>query len=227
LTLAQANQTLLISVAVDRRSSRETVETASSVPELVKAFVGVHPSEAAKEADLTWLGSALDSATGVGEIGLDPKYSETGPRSPQRRAFEVQLEKAEIARKPVLVHTRGAEREEMEVLSDYGPSSVLLHWFEGEGLLGSASNRGYFVSFGPALVYSRKLRRMARAVDRRLVVTETDGPIAFGPLRGSRGPSLIPSVVFALAETWGVGFDEARETVLENAIRFLGLAGKG
>jgi Tat protein secretion system quality control protein TatD with DNase activity len=68
---------------------------------------------------------------------------------------------------------------------------------------------------------------MASAAEKSLVLTETDAPVAYGPLGEAAGPSLIPSVVFKLAELWGVSFDEAREITVRNAARFLGASEKG
>jgi Tat protein secretion system quality control protein TatD with DNase activity len=68
---------------------------------------------------------------------------------------------------------------------------------------------------------------MASRCEPGQVLSETDSPVAFEPLGGAHGPSLIPSVVFKLAELWRMSFEEAREIVCQNAYRFLGEAGKG
>ena len=131
----------------------------------MKAFVGVHPSEAGRDEDLNWFESALEGASGAGEIGLDPKYSPLGPQGPQTRAFQAQLAAAERAGKPVQVHSRGAERACLDVLSSFKTRSLLMHWFEGEEFVRDLRDRGYFVSFGPALLYSKKLQRIASSYD--------------------------------------------------------------
>jgi TatD DNase family protein len=224
---ARATQTLLISQGTGRESSVRSVTLARSHPEVVRAFVGVHPSEAEKEPDLGWFEDALRGADGAGELGLDPKYSPAGPGSLQRKTFEAQLSVASTLGKPVQVHSRGSEKDCLELLSAYSLPRVLMHWFEGEALAKEVVDRGYFVSFGPALLYSNRLRRVASSLDPRLVLTESDGPVAFAPVRGAEGPSLIPSVVFELARIWKTGFEEAREVVLKNGLRYLGSAGKG
>ena len=193
----------------------------------MKAFVGVHPSEALKTTDLSWLAQDLRRATGIGEIGLDPKYSEMGRGSPQMKTFLAQLEVAQAGSKPTQVHSRDAERECLDVLGGFALPSVLLHWFQGEGLLQDVVERGYYVSFGPSLLYSKKLQRMAMGSPHGQVLVETDSPVPFGPLGGVHGPSLVPSVVFKLSELWGQGFEETRGVVTVNSMRFLGLREKG
>ena len=208
-------------------TSIEAVRAAAHQPERIRAFIGTHPSEAAREQDLDWLEGSLEASSGVGEIGLDPKYSGIGPESLQREAFTRQLDAARKERKPVQVHSRGAERECLEILETNGPRSVLMHWFQEETLLTNVVDRGYFISFGPALVNSKKLQRMAVRCDPRSVLTESDSPVSYGPMGGVHGPSLIPSVVFKLAELWGHPFEETRILTTENALRYLGPTKKG
>jgi len=227
LALARATETLLLTCGVDRGTSLVALKQAEAFPSVVKPFVGVHPSEVLKNPSLVWLGPALALASGIGEIGLDPKYSEKTPGSPQMKAFLAQLEAARASKKPVQVHSRNAERECLDVLGGFALDRVLMHWFQGEGLAREVLDRGYFVSFGPSLLYSKKLQRMALRCPHGQVLTETDSPIPYGALGGAHGPSLIPSVVFMLSELWGERFEDTRVGLAGNAMRFLGLPEKG
>ena len=224
---AAANHTLLLSCGIDGETSRATLQLARAFPETVRAFVGVHPSEAAGAKPLRWLGGALEKASGLGEVGLDPKYSEKGAKSDQMKVLLAQLQTAERHRRPVQVHSRDAERECLDALGGFRLGPVLMHWFQREELLSETLGRGYFVSFGPALLYSRKLQRMAGKCDPGQVLTETDSPVSYTPLGGISGPSLLPSVVFKLAELWDHRFEDARATVAGNAMLFLGEPEKG
>ena len=217
----------LVSSGVNRDTSVRTLNIAKENLQTVSVFVGTHPSNAVKEPDVSWLRGALDRAVGVGEIGLDPRYSSVDDGGTQSRVFEAQLAEAERAGKPVQVHSRGAEERCFRALSGFRLKSVLMHWFQSQELAPIGSDRGYFVSFGPSLVYSKRLQKMAFGLEKSLVLTETDAPVPYQPLAGALGPSLIPSVVFALARLWRVGFEEARITILTNGLRYLGLSGKG
>ena len=226
LDFAEATETLLLACGVDRPSSAVALKLASE-SNAVRAFVGIHPSEAVKAKDTSWLRREVARAAGVGEIGLDPKYSSVGSRGAQMRVFLEEVGLAEKARKPLQIHSRGAERACLDLLEGFGLRSVLMHWFQEEGELRRVMDHGFYVSLGPSLLYSKRLQRIARSADRGLVLTETDSPVSYDPLGGVHGPSLVPSVVFRLAELWGIPFDETRETVGGNAMRFLGAAEKG
>ena len=99
----------------------------------------------------------------------------------------------------------------------------MMHWFEGqtEQAIQRVVSRGYYVSFGPALLYSKRIRRLAERIPEELVLAESDGPVAFSALGGTGGPDIIPSVLFGLAETRGRDFVEMEERVEENAHRYL------
>ena len=96
-----------------------------------------------------------------------------------------------------------------------------MHWFEGEDELEEVASRGYYVSIGPAVLYSRKLRRIAARMPFDKLLTESDGPIAFKAIEGGSGPGLMPSVLFAIAEVKGISFLDASETVDANLRRYL------
>lgn len=221
------NGLLMFAVSVDEKSSSRNLALAKGNNEWVRAFVGVHPSEAGKVGDIEWLEDRLREATGLGEVGLDPKYSVTGRGSRQSQVFEAQLTAAERRGKPVQVHARGTESACLGALARFKLPGVLLHWFEGEEHAKEVQGRGYFVSFGPALIYSRKLQRAAASIERNLVLTETDGPVPFRPFGGAEGPLLVPSVVFRLSQIWSTSFEEAADTVFLNGLRYLGVSGKG
>ncbi len=224
--LAQATGTFLLTCGTDRRTSLEALAQAASNP-LVRPFVGVHPSEALKERSLGWVPKSLARAAGLGEVGLDPKYSAVGPRSVQMKTYLTQLTEAARMGKPVQVHSRGAENVCLGALVEAGLKRVLMHWFQSEPDLPRVLDSGYFISFGPSLLYSKKLQRMAARCDPSQVLTETDFPVGYEPLGRARGPSLVPSVVFRLAEAWGISFEEAREVTTRNVMLFLGSGEKG
>lgn len=226
LEFAMATHARLFACSTDEASSRLTVRVARQNPELVSAFVGVHPSEAETQPRIGLFQALLVEASGAGEIGLDPKYSDVGAGSPQRNIFREQLEKAEAANKPVQVHSRNAEEVCLDELGTHRLPSVLLHWFSGESELGRAEQGGYYVSFGPALLESRKLQRMAAQYSEDLILVESDGPVTFSSLGGADGPLLAPSVVFKLAEVKGVSFEEMAETTARNASAYLAAPGK-
>jgi len=222
ITLARGSNILLYSNSTNLRDSDRNLELAKNYPDLIKAFVGVHPSDAGKGLDEEELESLSRDATGIGEVGLDPKYSAATEGSAQLRIFRLQLKLAETLGRPVQVHSRGAGEACLDNLESFTPPSVLLHWFEGSELAPRAAAKGYYVSFGPAILYSKKLAGIAKGYPRNLILTESDAPVTYSPLgEAVSGPSLIPTVVFCLSQLLGLDFAEMARTVSENSRRYL------
>jgi TatD DNase family protein len=211
----------LASVTVSAAEAATNFRLREENPSTVRCFLGVHPSEAvAARGDLEKLGALWKEADGVGEVGLDPKYSEISPGSDQMDLFKAQVAVAERLKKPLQVHSRGAEDECLDVLEGHSLRSLLMHWFEGEDSVARVLSGERFVSFGPAILYSKKLLRIAKRCPPEVVLAESDGPVAFGALGGAEGPGLIPSVAFKLAEVWGKSLDEALLQLSLNERRF-------
>jgi len=220
--LARGAKIVLYSASTDLPDSERNLELARKSPDLIKAFVGVHPSEAGKGFEEEELESLSRHATGIGEVGLDPKYSAVAEGSAQLRIFRVQLELAERLGRPVQVHSRDAEQACLENLESFDPPSVLLHWFQGSEVAPKAAAKRYYVSFGPAILYSKKLAGIARSYPSDLILTESDAPVTYSPLgEAVSGPSLIPSVVFFLSQLLGLDFAETASMVSENSRRYL------
>ncbi len=222
-----SSEAVLLACGVDRKTSERVVAASAGNPGTLHPFVGLHPSEAEKDKDLSWVAPMLERASGLGEVGLDPSYSSTGEGSAQLNAFRYQLQAAEAAKVPVQVHSRGAEAQAIEVLGSFRTGPLLMHWLESEDVLPAVVRRGYFVSFSPALLYSKKLQRLARRCDPAFTLVESDSPVAYAPLGGVHGPALVPSVAFGLAEIWGISPVEAISVTSANALRYLGADSKG
>jgi TatD DNase family protein len=216
----------LLSCTVAPAQAELNVRLADENHGTVWCFLGVHPSDAPEgvpvsSGDPFW--KLLERCDGIGEIGLDPKYSTTDEKSAQMKWFVAQLAAAEKLDKPVQVHSRGSEKECLDILGTFRLPSVMMHWFEGQAdeAVHRVVSRGYFVSFGPALLYSKRIRRLAERIPEERLLTESDGPVAFGALGGIGGPDAIPSVLFGLAEVRGRSFDEMGIRVEENSGSFL------
>lgn len=228
LSEAKATGKTLIAVAVDAETSALNLRIKDEVGETVKPFIGVHPWSSQKEGLDSLSRANLDAArfAGVGEVGLDRRYAKDEDEyRRQKEVFESMLTLAERLQKPVSVHSRGSVDDVLSTLSAYDLKGVALHWFAGApGQLSEACDRGYFISYGPAVVYSKKIQRLAFNTPVNLILTETDGPVAFAAAFQNRPalPAFIPSVVYALSTLHRLDFEDMRRTILSNTARYLG-----
>ena len=134
------------------------------------------------------------------------------------------LEVASRIGKPVSVHSRGRIREVYDVLSSYD-LRVHMHWFEGtHEELEEGMDRDYYFSYGPPIVYSKKLANLAKGTRQDRLMLETDSPVRYAACFESResSTSMIASVYFRAASLLGMGLPELEVRMLANASTFLG-----
>jgi TatD DNase family protein len=219
---------VVLAVSIDTATSEATLKLAHGHPGHIVPFIGIHPAEveeAPLKEFLAFYEQVKGSASGIGEVGLDPTYGGEEHYRLQRKVFHAHLELAERDQKPLSIHIRRVYDELLDILSTYRLQGVLLHWFQGEPRhLERAAELGYYFSFGPSLLYSKRMRRLASRAPRDRVLTETDGPVRFRGCFGGRValPTFLPSVVYALAGLWGTSYDEVVRQVYHNLTAYLG-----
>jgi TatD DNase family protein len=218
----------LVSVSVDFETSLKSIKLAEESPGMIIPFIGVHPQMAEKtniNSLQRFINQQKDSTVGFGEIGLDRRLDSTDDISvSQRTVFKVQLEAAEKLCKPVSIHSRGTLTEILETLPSYRLRGVLLHWFAGNVKeLSDATSRGYYASFGPALVYSKGKKRLAASMPSEYILTETDGPVHFGSCFNGHTalPAFLPSVLFALSSALNMSYDDTVTLIQGNSEKYL------
>jgi TatD DNase family protein len=155
----------------------------------------------------------------VGETGLD-FYRDYAPREAQLRLFVAQLDLASEVRLPVVVHSRAADEATARALAEFD-GIVVMHCFSSPGLLATALDRGYYVSFAGNLTYPKAedLRRAATRVRAERLLVETDCPyLAPQPLRGRPNePAYVVHTARALAQARGEDADELNARIEANA----------
>ena len=223
--------TQLLSNAVDYDTSLETISLAKQYGHSVLAAVGLHPSTVVNKgnSDQDKFEDLLDEhgryVSAIGEIGLDGKYTQDeGKTRLQKETFRFFLGLAERKRLPVVIHSRLALDDVLDDLSRFDPPRVLLHWYDGPTQkLKLIQDRGYLISIGPSLLYSKRIAEIARASDLSIILTETDGPVSYhGSFEGKMTqPSFVIDVVKKIAETKSMNVETVRETILNNFRRLI------
>ena len=222
----------LLSNPIDYESSIATIKLAKQYPDRVLAAVGVHPSTATRTNELhleefnELMEANREHVRAVGEIGLDGKYSQDeAVKDRQRATFRFFLDLAEKTQLPVTVHSRQAVDETLDILANFHIPKVLLHWYDGPvENLQLMKERGYFISVGPALLYSRRISEITIAADIGTLLTETDGPVIYRGLGGERltKPSLVIDVVRKIAELKAMSQEAVKAAIQRNFDLYLG-----
>jgi len=202
---------------------------AENFPE-VWCSVGVHPHEAEKEL-LTDAGPLLaetrhPKVVGIGETGLD-YYYEHSPRAPQIANFRAHIDAARRAGLPVIVHTRDADDDTIDMLEEEmgkGAFTGLIHCFTGtQRLADAALALGLSISVSGIATFknSAALRDVLKSVPLERLLVETDAPfLAPVPHRGKTNePAFVVHTARMLAELKGVSEAELAVATTENFFR--------
>ncbi len=190
----------------------------------IYATIGVHPHDASKATEETF--GRLRELTrhpkvlAIGEIGLDYHY-DFSPRDVQREVFERQLDLAREAGKPIVIHTREAWEDTLEVFRARWQGEGIMHCFTGdERQAREALDLGFYLSFGGVLTFPKAeaLREAARMAPEDRILVETDCPyLAPVPHRGKRNePAFVAETARRLAEVRGCTPEAIAETTTRN-----------
>ncbi len=220
----------LIVLALGDRAEEERASRVARMWPEARFATGVHPHEARRFADRP---GALDGAfraameempglRALGEIGLDYHYN-FSPPDLQRSVFREQVRLARETGLPVVVHTREAEDDTIEILEREAPGGLkgVLHCFTGtERLARWALDFGLFISFAGIVTFPKaaSLRQVARLVPASRLLVETDSPyLAPAPNRGKRNePAMVTKVLDCLSGVRGEKVEDLDAAVTAN-----------
>jgi len=188
------------------------------------ATVGVHPHDASKAVDESFdrLRDLLahPKVLALGEIGLDYHY-DFSPRDTQRAVFVRQIELAREAGIPIVIHTREAWTDTLQILRENYSGAGIFHCFTGgPAEAREALDLGFHLSFGGVLTFPKAepVREAARLTPQDRLLVETDAPyLAPVPHRGKRNePAFLVDTVRKLAEIRGTSPEELAAVTTRN-----------
>jgi TatD DNase family protein len=189
----------------------------------VYAALGIDPHqagtpEAGRVGELREL-LAHPKAVAVGETGLDTVRRHATPDE-QRRLLDAQLALADELGLPIVIHNREADDAIAAALEPFR-GTVVLHCFSSPGLVATATERGYYVSFAGNATYpsTTALRNAAASIRSDRILVETDSPyLAPQPVRGQRNePANVTHTIHTLAQARDVTFEQLAATTHANA----------
>lgn len=212
-----------LTIGIDLESSRKQIELARRYPD-VFASAGVHPMNGHHPLDLDALEQLARCAEviGVGETGLDYHYHPEHGEA-QRDSFAGHLEVACKVRKPIIVHTREAQRDTLDLIRSVGPMEAggVLHCFtESREMAHAVLDHNFYISFSGILTFRNavELRQVAASLPLSRILIETDSPwLAPVPYRGKENqPAYLPEVAECLATLHNCSPEEVARTTSSN-----------
>lgn len=233
LSMKDNNVGIIVNSAASVQGLRDTVGLIKKY-DFVYGTAGIHPNETDvlenediyKELENA---AGLDKILAVGEIGLDYYWDEVD-RKQQKRHFIRQIDLAKKVRKPIVVHSRDAAADTLDIMKQEGCKDVggIIHCFSyGVEMAREYLNMGYCLGIGGVVTFknSKKLKEVVEYMPLDAIVLETDSPyLAPEPFRGKRNSALnLQYVVDAIAQIKNISSDEVIKATYENAVRVYNL----
>ena len=218
----------IIVVGYNIQSSKEAVKLTKH--DMIHSTIGVHPHDSKfwNDDSVPIIIELLENnkVVGLGEIGLDYYYN-FSERKIQKKVFVFQLELAEKLQIPIIVHSRNAMVDVMDILNEFSIGNVLLHSFEGSvEQVEICIDRNYYVSFNGITTFKKSDRiDIIKRIPLGNILFETDCPyLSPVPKRGKLNePSYLPYIAKFISENTGVDLDCLKKTVYENTTGFFKL----
>jgi len=207
------------------KTSKNNLFLANKYPFLHPA-VGIHPQDINDDINLLEELVKNPKVIAVGECGLE--FLGEVDTKKQEEYFRKQIELAQKYNKALIVHSRKAVDETIQILSEYKDLRGVIHCYSGgkkrvKKIL-ELPGEWYF-GFDGNLTYEVGLEEVVKAIPRERVLTETDSPLLTPePFRGQvNKPEYVKYVYQKIADIWGENFVNAEKILDANAKKLFGI----
>jgi len=224
----QAGVQRMVTIAVDEPSLDFVSSTVQEFP-AVYGSVGFHPHDASKLTKsllqkIRQLAEEQHKLIAIGETGLDYHYMNS-PAEIQQQAFRKQLQLAVELNLPVILHSREAETDTLNILQEFPvPSLGVAHSFTSSiEMARTLVEMGWYLGINGIVTFknAEDLREVVRWLPLDRLLLETDSPfLAPTPFRGKPNkPAHIPVIATFIAELREISLEQLSEQTSANAQR--------
>jgi len=215
------NLDAIISCSTSFSSNQKNFELAQKYP-LIKPAIGLYPlniielNENEISRAFTYFENEIKKAIAIGEVGLDFKYSiKEEEKEKQKQILTKFIELSNKYSKPLIIHSRFAQRQVIELLEESKAKKVQLHSFtDSQKLMQKAVELGYYVSCGMSLLYKPEVAANISSFPLENLLLETDSPIIFDNQKAT--PLNIKSLLEKVSELKKISYKETEEQLNKN-----------
>jgi TatD DNase family protein len=224
----------IMAVSVDLDSMKKVLAIAGQYrkPEIYPAL-GVHPGKVHPDTQQTafeFMRANIKQARAIGETGLDYWYKwvrkDMGERQKQKDSFSFHLGLAREFDLPIIIHSRGAWRDCLDMALESNVKRALFHWYSGPvNVLDQILEAGFYVSTSPSVAYSPESRRSMTHAPLERILVETDSPVHYkdGETFFMAEPKDVVKTWKALSQLRNLNEEETLAAVNANARVFFGI----
>ena len=220
----KANVNIIITNGTNKKSNRKSLELAEKYKE-VNVALGLYPLEALQLSEkeindeLKFIENNKNKITAVGEVGLD--FKETEEKEKQVQVFKKIIHLAQKIDKPLIIHSRKAEKEVIEILEEARAKKVIMHCFSGKkSLIERIKQNNWSMSIPANVKFSEHFQMAVKILPIENLLCETDSPFLSPFKQQSEKPNNEPANVVEsykkIAEIKGLTLKQTEKLIEKN-----------
>ena len=222
----------IICSGVDHETNVKALELSKKY-KIVKASLGIYPLDAVGlghyddtnrsvvsmdvDSELKFIEKNKDNIIAIGEIGLDYSPKVDPKEKEQKEVLWKCIGLAEKIKKPIVVHTRKAEKDCIEILESSKLKNVILHCFTGNmKLVKKAEDLNFYLSIPSIITRLKHFQEVIQRVSLNNILTETDAPY-LSPVPNQRSePINIKETIKIIANIKNITEEETIKIIFSN-----------
>ena len=209
----------VVNAGSNKKTNKQVLKLKNRYPDFIKANLGLHPTQTDSFNELEQIKQQIreEDPVAVGEIGLDHYHvKDREKQEEQEKVFRELLQLAEELGKPVVVHSREAERQAFEIIKDFNVPEVMLHCFNGSiELAEEAVQEGMKIGVTTQVLDSKHVQKLVENLCVEDLLLETDSPFLYPD--GRNEPVKVVESAEKIAELKNVEEQRVVEATTENS----------
>ena len=214
----------IITNGLNEKTNRESLKLADKY-DIVEAALGLYPTDALKldeeqiSSELDFIKKNREKIIAIGEVGIDLFHNNNLKK--QEKIFLDLISLSEKIKKPLIVHSRKAEQQVIDLLISSNVKKIILHCFGGnKKLIQKAYDQRFFFSIPPSIVRSEHFQLIVDKIPLSNILTETDSPYQSPFKDRLNEPSNVIETIKKISEIKKLQNDETEKIIYMNYKKF-------
>ena len=218
----KANVKIILTCGIDIKTNRKALELSKKFQE-VKACLGIYPTDSLNLTDkelneeINFIKQNKNKIIGIGEVGLDQKEKDQSTLEKQKKTFQKFINLARELNIPIVIHSRKAEAEAIELLEKSNYKKIIMHCFNGNlKLVKKIIENGWFLSIPTNVKHAEHFQKVIELTPIEQLFCETDSPFLHPDKKFPNEPANVVESYKKIAEIKKLSLKEVEKKIEEN-----------